>query len=92
MSLSASYFKSERFLGDGVYRDDLWAYGRPAGNPGNLSANLYRSFDDPTTPVITDTITVDGQLRSFVVGGDEGHVYANYMKHKSEVVSLRGQL
>ena len=26
------------------------------------------------------------------MGGDEGHVYANYMKHKSEVVSLRGQL
>ncbi|MCH7948581.1 MAG: TonB-dependent receptor, partial [candidate division Zixibacteria bacterium] len=91
LSLSAAFFKAERFVGDGVYRDDLWAYGRPNGNPGNLSGNLYRSFDDPTTPVITDTITVDGQLRSFVVGGDEGHVYANYMKHKSEVLSLKGR-
>ncbi|MCH8027219.1 MAG: TonB-dependent receptor [candidate division Zixibacteria bacterium] len=91
-SLSASYFMSERFSGDGVYRQDLWAYGRPGGNPRNLNGNLFRSFDDPTTPVITDTMTVDGQVRSFVIGGDEGRVYSNYLKHKSEVVSLRGRL
>jgi len=91
-SVSASYFKSERFLGDGVNRKDLWAYGRPGGNPRNLNGNLFRSFDDPSTPVLTDTMTVDGEVRSFVVGGDEGHVYNGYLKHKSEVVSLRGQL
>ena len=91
LSLSAAYFKSERFLGDGVYRDDLWAYGRPVGNPRNLNGNLFRSFDDPTTPITTDTMTVDGELRTFVIGGDEGRVYADYLKHKSEVVSLRGQ-
>ncbi len=91
LSLSVSYFKSERFVGDGVYRQDLWAYGRPAGNPGALNGNLFRSFDDPTTPVITDTMTVDGQVRSFVIGGDEGHVYDDYLKHKSEVLSLRGR-
>ncbi len=91
-SLSASYFKSERFSGDGVYRQDLWAYGRPGGNPGNLSGNLFRSFDDPNTPVVYSTLTVDGQQRQFVTSGDEAHVYSDYIKHKSEVVTLRGQL
>jgi outer membrane receptor protein involved in Fe transport len=69
-NLSASYFVTERFRGDGVHREDLWAYGRTSGNPQNEATDLFFSWDDPETPVefafhtdttITpiDTITAD---------------------------------
>ncbi len=34
-NLSASWFKTERFRGDGMLREDLWAYGRPTGKPAS---------------------------------------------------------
>lgn len=94
--LSASYFKSERFRGDGLYRRDLFAYGRPNGNPGIGSAigsaRLFWSFDNSVTATVYDTIIVDGQPRVFAVTGDESHVFSDYLKHKSVVLGLNGQL
>ncbi len=91
-TLGASIFRSERFQGDGVYRDDLWAYGRPGGNYGNDPFNLFYQSDIDSTPVVTDTLTVEGQLRTFIMSGDEGHVFANYVKHEAGVFTINGSI
>jgi len=98
-TIGASFFRSERFQGDGVYKDDLWAYGRPGGNYGTDPFNLFYYSDIDSTAVVTDTVRVYmsatdtvGQPRTFVVGGDEGHVYSNYLRHRADVFSLAGEL
>lgn len=40
-NLSASYFRTERFRGDGLHRGDLAAYYRPEGNPRFDSRALF---------------------------------------------------
>lgn len=57
-NLSTSYFVTERFRGDGVHRDDLWAYARPNGNPQTDRETLFRSWDDPDTDPVFETIAV----------------------------------
>jgi len=91
-SVGVSFFRSKRFQGDGVYKEDLWAYGRPNGNPRAERTNLFYLSDNPATPVMTDTIRVDGQLHTFVVGGDESHVYDDYLRHQAEVVTINGDI
>ncbi len=52
-NLSASYFKTERFRGDGQYQQDIWAYGRPDGNPTYPSGDPYFWYgDNPATPLV----------------------------------------
>jgi len=109
-TLSGSYFITERFRGDGVYREDLWAYGRPSGNPGNDNENLFRRWDDMNidsttgqqivTPTVYDTVNLYTDAtystlvdqRVFVVGGDEGQVFDDYLKRKSSYFGFKGQL
>jgi outer membrane receptor protein involved in Fe transport len=45
-TLSANYFSTERKRGDGVYFDNLLAYGRPDGNPRYDQEALFWSWDD----------------------------------------------
>jgi len=54
-NLSGSYFVTERFSGDGVYRKDLWEYGRPDGNPTSDDEALFRKWDNPF-PQVFDSI------------------------------------
>ena len=61
-TLSGSYFLTERFRGDGVHREDIWAYGRPGGNPDNENTNLFRSWDNKD--ILRDSITGDPILDS----------------------------
>jgi len=107
-TFSGSYFKTERFRGDGKYRKDIWAYGRPITNPSNDNTNLFRAWDNNdidslgnqlVTPTVYDTVRVYmsatdtvGQLMSFVVGGDESHVYDDYLKRKSSYIGFKGQI
>jgi len=91
-SIGVSFFKSERFQGDGVYKRDLWAYGRPYGNPGKDLFNLFYYSDFDSTPVVTNTILVDGQSRIFVINGDESHIYSNYLKHRAGVFAVKGAI
>ncbi len=91
-NLSVSSFTVERFRGDGLYKEDIYAYGRPNGNPRNDAENLFRAWDDPTTPVVTDTATVNGVLRTFVTGGDESHVFDDYFKRKSSYIGFNGNI
>lgn len=102
-NLSGTFFQTERFRGDGVFRKDIFAYGRPNGNPRNEVTGLFRSFDDPSTPIttsqlwfITDTnaagMATDSSLKTFVTGGDEAHVWDDYLKRKSSYVGFKGQI
>jgi hypothetical protein len=107
-TFSGTIFSTERFRGDGTYREDLWSYGRPGGNPTNDQTNLFRAWDDMTidtlgnqvfTPTVTDTIRVYssasdtvGELKTFVVSGDESHVYDDYLKRKSSYFGFQGQI
>ncbi len=91
-NLSMSYNMTYRFRGDGVYRDDLWSYGRPNGNPRLDNTNLFWSFDDPTTTPTIDTQTVDGTVRSFVMDGDEGSLWDDFYKRKSSYIGFKGDI
>lgn len=72
-TVAGSWFSTERMRGDGVYFDNLWAYGRPKGNPRFDASTLFWSWDnnklDPDsldkgvyfplkTPTYTKTVTV----------------------------------
>ncbi|MGH8015487.1 MAG: TonB-dependent receptor, partial [Candidatus Zixiibacteriota bacterium] len=67
-TLSGSYYVTERFRGDGVYREDLYGYGRPSGNPGNDNEVLFRAWDDMDldsttgqqiiTPTVYDSVNI----------------------------------
>jgi len=46
MQTEIRWFSAESESGDGVYFDDLLAYGRPNGNPRNDEEALFRSWDD----------------------------------------------
>ncbi|HEX2897017.1 MAG TPA: TonB-dependent receptor [candidate division Zixibacteria bacterium] len=100
-TLSGSYFNTDRFRGDGVHRKDIWAYGRPAGNPANDNETLFRAWDDMNldslgnqivTPTDYITDTVDGVVRTFIGPGDESHVYDDYLKRKSAYFGFKGQM
>ena len=98
-NLSGTYFVTERFRGDGVHRQDLWDYGRPGGNPANDPMNLFRAWDDPSTPVVyetrfvvTDTVTGAGDSMVFISSGDEGHLFDDYLKRKSSYIGFKGQV
>ncbi len=100
-NLSGSYFSTERFRGDGVHRKDIWAYGRPSGNPGEDLENLFRLWDNNTidslgkqviTPTDYITDTVDGKVRTFIGPGDEGQVFDDYLKRKSSYFGFKGQM
>ncbi len=45
-TVSGSWFSTERMRGDGTYFDNLWAYGRPKGNPRYDNATLFWSWDN----------------------------------------------
>lgn len=91
-NLSASYNMTYRFRGDGAYRDDIWKYGRPNGNPRLDNTNLYWSYDIDSTPVTTNTVTVDGAVRTFTTGGDEGSLWDDYYKRKSQYIGFKGDI
>jgi len=93
-NLSGSYFVTERFRGDGVYREDLFAYGRPNGNPTNDEEGLFRAWDnmDSVTATVYETRTVDGVERQFVSSGDEGQVYDDFLRRKSSYIGFNGDI
>jgi len=100
-TVSGSYFSTERFRGDGVHRKDIWAYGRPSGNPANDNETLFRLWDNYKidslgnqiiTPTDYITDTVDGVVRTFIGPGDESHVYDDYLKRKSAYWGFKGQI
>ncbi len=93
-NLSGSYFVTERFRGDGVHREDLFAYGRPNGNPTNDVEGLFRQWDniDSVTPTVYETRTVDGVERQFVSSGDEGQVFDDYLRRKSSYLAFNGDI
>ncbi len=72
-------FSSLRKQGDGTHFDDLFAYGRPSGNPLFDDTVLFRLGDDASTPLGLDA---DG-----FVTGDEGYVRDDYEQSRSTYVT-----
>ncbi len=91
-NLSASYFKTYRFRGDGVYRDNIWGYGRPAGNYRYDNEGLFWRGDSAATAPDSSQRTVDGTSRWFTTSGDEGSVYDDYLKRKSSYLGFKGDI
>jgi outer membrane receptor protein involved in Fe transport len=93
-NVSGSYYITERFRGDGVHGENLWAYGRPDGNTTNDVAGLFRKWDnmDSVTATVWDTMTVDGELHRFIVSGDEGQVINDYLRRKSSYIGFKGDI
>lgn len=82
-TLAGSYFLTDRKRGDGVHFDDLPAYSRPKGNPRYQKyLNLFMDDDDPSTPIVRD-----GQ--GTIIGGDEGHVWDDYLHRRSDYWGLK---
>jgi outer membrane receptor protein involved in Fe transport len=93
-NVSGGLYITERFRGDGVHKEDLWGYGRPGGNTTNDDAGLFRKWDDmdSVTATVWDTMTVDGELRKFIVDGDEGQVFNDYLRRKSSYIAFKGDI
>lgn len=90
-NLSTSYFMTSRFRGDGVHRDDLWAYGRPQGNTRFDETSLFWLWDDPTTDWSYQTVNVNGVDRQFIIN-DESSIWDDYFKRKSSYIGFKGDI
>jgi len=83
-TLSANYFSTERFRGDGVHGQNLRDYGR-LSNPGyNDNYDLFLNGDIDTTEISRDEF---GN-----VSGDEGHVFADYVKRESSYIGFKADM
>ncbi len=87
--LMGQWFTTESKTGDGEYFDNIWAYGRPDGNPSVDETGLFYSANNPETPpgrnheihidpirgygYITIIDTL-GSIREIVVRDEYGHV------------------
>ena len=91
-NISGAFYQTKRFRGDGVHKEDLYAYGRPGGNPRFDRTNLFWQNDTSGTAITTDTLTTDGVVRTYITGGDEGHVYDDYYKRNSWYVGFKGDI
>lgn len=59
--------------GDGLYFDDLTAYGRPLGNPRYDATSLYYAFDREPIYDTNDSCIANC--------GDDGHVYEDFYRY-----------
>ncbi|MBK7140465.1 MAG: TonB-dependent receptor [bacterium] len=79
-NLSASYFKTSRFRGDGVVGEDLAAYNRPFANPEEDTVDLF--WEDSLRYVYQST-------------GDTTYneaYWPGYLKRKSSYVGFKGDI
>ncbi|MCP4711268.1 MAG: TonB-dependent receptor [Planctomycetes bacterium] len=104
MTFGANFFASERFRGDGLYKEDQTAYGRPGGNPGFDSSTLFMQWDDMYGVTVPDTTlrgwstdegedgwgaeAADWDSVGFITMGYEGAVFDDYLKRKSSYIGL----
>jgi outer membrane receptor protein involved in Fe transport len=95
-NLSTSYFVTSRFSGDGVWKDNIWAYGRINGNPRYDDEALFWDYNNPATPDSFQTVTVDGVDRTFLVtvpnGSNEASQWDDYYKRKSSYIDFKGDI
>ncbi len=85
-TVAGSYFATERTRGDGVYFDDIWAYGRPGGSYNFDAEGLFYSWDDINGPTAVEDTTIDG--RQYVLRGDESAIWNNYIHRQSSYVGF----
>jgi outer membrane receptor protein involved in Fe transport len=58
-TVKANWFTTAREIGDGLYFDNLWLYGRPDGNPRFDNTSLFRPGDDTSTVDIDEAYVWD---------------------------------
>jgi hypothetical protein len=104
--LQSSYYRSERFRGDGRYRENLLSYGRLSDYDLSDTSGAFMNWDDPDTPieyddlwVVIDTmklgdsiIYTDSIWNRFVSSGDESAVWDDYLKHESVTYNVNGRI
>lgn len=73
--VSANYFFTEYFRGDGIHRRDLRDYGRESNPRHGDFYYLFWNADDPTTTIERDSL---GNIKN-----DEGHVYDDFLWNES---------
>jgi len=90
-NLSASYFKTSRFRGDGILYDDYAAYNRGYSNPERDDYELFqegriRWLSDDTTLHITPGSEEDSLL------GYDPHIYDDYLDRQSSYLGFKGTI
>lgn len=83
-TLSTNYFLTERERGDGMYFDNLWAYGRPGASGRFDETALFYAWDDINGPTETEDTVING--RTYTIRGDESAVFNRYLHRKSSYV------
>jgi outer membrane receptor protein involved in Fe transport len=89
-NLSASYFETERFRGDGVIYEDLAAYEREVANPEWDYYNIFREGDSIFASDINPLIEVGSAEDTFVTFYES--YWTNYLKRKSSYVGFKGDI
>jgi hypothetical protein len=104
--LQSSYCHSERFRGDGLYRENLFDYGRLSDYDLSDTSGYFMNWDDPETPieyediwVVIDTmimgdsiIYTDSIWNRFISTGDESAVWDDYLRHETVTYNVNGQI
>jgi outer membrane receptor protein involved in Fe transport len=80
-TISGNYFSTERERGDGVYFDNIWAYGRPGTDPSFDATTMFWAWDDINGPTEAEDTVING--RSYVIRGDEAAPWNDYLHRKS---------
>jgi len=89
-NLSASYFTTERFRGDGVIFDDLEAYDRELSNPEYDFHNLFREGDSQFVSDFDPLVEPGSDEDTFVTFYES--YWANYLHRKSSYLGFKGDI
>ena len=84
-SLGASYFYTERKRGDGLYFDDIDAYGSVPLKDFDLAIPwFWPGTSDPNSPLghVLDSLAT--------IGGGNGHVWDDYLRRQSSYWAVKG--
>jgi len=87
-NLSASYFVTERFRGDGALEDNYSAYHRPVANPEYDVHNLFREGDSLTAIDFNPLVSEDDD--TFVTFYDS--YWTNFLKRKASYLGVKGDI
>jgi outer membrane receptor protein involved in Fe transport len=86
-ALSGNYFMTESKRGDGIYFDNIWAYGRPGVATTFDATNLFYSWDDINGPTEIEDTVING--RTYTLRGDEAATSNRYLHRKSSYMGAK---
>ena len=89
-NLSASYFKTTRFRGDGVLRKDYEAYRRDFANPEQDSWQLFQEGNPVWASDLDENID-PGSAEDVLVGYNPSY-YDDYLDRRSSYIGFKGDI